>query len=109
MYEKSRNMLNCHIAGFAYCDGLEVIDQLKIGAFVALVAEPDNPYDSEAVAVYFDGVKLGYLPRAVNSAISTLIAFGHADLFEVRISHLDLTAHDEKKLSITVKVVDRRK
>jgi hypothetical protein len=27
MYERSRNLIDCHIAGFTYYDGLEVIDQ----------------------------------------------------------------------------------
>lgn len=29
-----------------------------------LVAEPDNPYDRNAVAVYIEGHKVGHIPRA---------------------------------------------
>jgi len=32
-------------------------------AEVTLVAEPENPYDSEAVAVYVGGHKVGHIPR----------------------------------------------
>lgn len=33
--------------------------------FVAdIVAEPDNPYDEQACAVYIEGSKVGYLPRS---------------------------------------------
>jgi hypothetical protein len=43
MYERSRNLLDCHIAGFNYYDGLDVIDQLKLGTAVTLKSEPENP------------------------------------------------------------------
>jgi hypothetical protein len=32
-------------------------------AEVTLVAEPENPYDSEAVAVFISGHKVGHIPR----------------------------------------------
>lgn len=33
---------------------------LKIGEKIVLVAEPDNPYDTKAIAAYYDYKKLGY-------------------------------------------------
>ncbi|TFG18531.1 MAG: hypothetical protein EU530_09060 [Promethearchaeota archaeon] len=34
-----------------------------------LVPEPENPYDSNAVGVYCNGVQVGYIPRTQNKAI----------------------------------------
>jgi len=59
MYEKSRCLLDCHIAGFTYYDGLEVINELKLGTTVTLKSEPENPHDPGAVAVYRADKKLG--------------------------------------------------
>lgn len=108
MYERSRNLFDCHIAGFAYYDGLDVIEQLVPAAPVALVSEPDNPYDPEAVAVYFGETKLGYVPKAHNSCISSLLYFGHGGIFDAKISSRDLEEHPENQFRIVIKIKDSR-
>lgn len=69
-FEPTRNVQDFHLAAFAYYDGLDVIDQLKPGTPVQLVGEPSNPHDSEAVAIFYQGTKLGYIPSDKNSLIS---------------------------------------
>ena len=73
MYERSRNLLDCHIAGFTYYEGLDVIGELKLGTPVTLKSEPDNPYDPGAVAIYYGETKLGYIPKYKNSYVSNLL------------------------------------
>lgn len=109
MYERSRNLLDCHIAGFTYYDGLEVIDHLTLGAVVTLKSEPENPYDPDAVAVYFEERKLGYVPQAKNSYISQLLYFGYEDSIETRINSCDVAAHPERQFRIVIKLRDNRK
>jgi hypothetical protein len=109
MYERSRNLLDCHIAGFNYYDGIEVIDQLKLGTSVTLKAEADNPHDSEAVAIYFKEVKLGYIPQYKNAYISNLLYFGYADIIEARINSYNLQANHERQFRIVIKLKDNRK
>ena len=58
-YEPPRHIVDFHIAGFAYYDGLDVINELSLGQPVTLMVETDNPYDSEAVAVYYKDKKIG--------------------------------------------------
>ena len=108
MYEKSRNFLDCHVAGFAYYDGLDVIDQLLPGTLVTLESEPDNPYDPEAVAIYFGKTKLGYIPKAKNASISSLLYFGHDTIFEARICSRNLENDPERQFRIVIKLVDNR-
>ena len=108
MFERSRNILDCHIAGFTYYDGLEVIDQLTLGAMVTLKAEPENPYDPDAVAVYFGETKLGYIPRIKNNALSQLLYFGYGDIIEARISSRNLEAIPEVQFRIVIKLKDNR-
>ncbi len=108
MYEKSRNLFDCNIAGFTYYDGLDVIDKLVLGAAVTLVPEPDNPYDPDAVAVYFEKSKLGFIPQTLNGIISSLFYFGHGDIFEAKICSRNLESHMEKQFSIVVKIKDNR-
>ena len=108
MYKRSRNMLDCHIAGFTYHDGLDVIDQLKLGTTVTLKSEPDNPFDANAVAIYYEDTMLGYIPRVANYKVSQLLYFGHVDILEARISCIHHDANPENQFRITVKVKDVR-
>jgi len=108
MYTKSRNLLDCHIAGFAYYDGLDVIDQLRLGTKVSLQSEPENPYDPEAVAIYYKGLKLGYVPRYKNAMLSQLLYFGHGKILQARICSRDLSQHPERQFRIVIRLKDKR-
>lgn len=107
-YQPSRHLLDFHIAGFTYSDGLEVIDELTLGQSVTLVAEPDNPYDAEAVAIYYHDVKLGYVPKDKNSLLSKLLYFGHQDVFDAQIQYVNKETHPERQFRVVVKVRDNR-
>lgn len=60
-YEPSRRLASFHIKGFQYWDGALVLGKLKVGDELELVAESDNPFDPDAIAIYFDDIKLGYI------------------------------------------------
>ena len=108
MYERSRNLMECHLSGFTYYDGLDVIENIKVGAFVSLRSEPDNPYDANAVAVFFEDTKLGYVPQAKNDLVSNLLYFGHGSIVEARISCFNPEAHPGSQLRVVVKLKDNR-
>ena len=48
----------------------------------------DNPFDAEAVALYFKGRKVGYVPSNENSLPFRLMYFAH-DAVEARILQVD--------------------
>lgn len=108
VYEPSRSFLDFHIAGFAHYDGLSVISDLKLGTKVDLMQEPKNPYDPQAVAIYFKGVKLGYIPRDKNGVIFSILYFGHEDIFESYINLFDDDAHPERQFRVLVRIADNR-
>jgi len=107
-YEPSRNLIDFHIAGFGYHEGLSVIEYLKIGAELELRFEPDCPYDPEAVAIYYENTKIGYVPRDKNSDIYKFLYFGHDGLFETVINMVDSDAHPERQFHVAVKIRDAR-
>lgn len=49
---------------------------LKPGSLLSLVREPGNPYDSFAVEIFCEDIKLGYVPRTDNIHISRLLQQG---------------------------------
>jgi len=99
-YEKVY-LLQCFIRGFQYYEGPEIIEEInKIGQ-VELVREPENPYDSNAIAIYFEGKKLGFIPREENTILSTLM---DAELlsFHIEITHIEPEAMDWEKVFVAV-------
>ncbi|WP_343031819.1 HIRAN domain-containing protein [Secundilactobacillus folii] len=107
-YEINRHFLDFHIAGFGYADGLDVIDNLTLGQPVQLVLEPDNPYDPQAIAIYFKDVKLGYVPRYQNDLLSKLLFYGYGELLEARIQMADLQAEPKQQFRVAVRIKDGR-
>ena len=61
------------IAGFQFYDGDHIWDQLSTGDILQLIQEPDNPYDENAVEIYWRNSKLGYLPCVENTAIAQMM------------------------------------
>lgn len=107
-YEPSRLLKSFFIAGFQYWDGASVLGELNVGDKLALVAEPDNPHDSQAVAIRFKGVKLGYVPAEENAMLSTLIYFGHEKAFETVVQQVSLDRSPWHQVRVGVFVVDAR-
>lgn len=52
------------IAGFRHCDGMKISPiQSLMDQEVRFVPEPENEKDRDAIAIYRDKTKLGYVPR----------------------------------------------
>jgi len=108
MYTPSRNILSCHLSGFAHHDGAQVFNRLEIGTPLELEAEPDNPYDGAAISVSYQGKKLGYIPRAHNGMLSQLLFFGHGAILEARVNRVTPDVAPEGQIGIVVSVKDAR-
>ena len=76
------------IAGFQYYDGPHVTAHVEGRCALTLQREPYNPYDRHAVAVYWQGHKVGYIPRGENRVIAKLLDRGET-LETVFAGHLD--------------------
>lgn len=62
------------LAGFRHHAAANLWPALRPGTPLTLTPEQDNPYDPQAVAVYWLGRKLGYLPRSENLVAARLLA-----------------------------------
>ena len=69
-------VLDFAIAGGWFHGLRAALADLAVGERLRLVAEPGNPYDSNAVAVWRGSVKLGYVPRAANAPLAQMLAGG---------------------------------
>ncbi|MFT4096798.1 MAG: HIRAN domain-containing protein [Rhodoblastus sp.] len=69
-------VLDFAVAGGWFHGLRAALSELAVGERLRLVAEPENPYDRNAVAVWRGSVKLGYVPRAANAPLARLLAEG---------------------------------
>jgi hypothetical protein len=67
-------MKSYSIVGMSHRPGAyDILKALEVGETVKLVREPDNEYDSNAVAVWVGGTKVGYIPSKQNKALAAFI------------------------------------
>lgn len=88
------------IAGFQFHEGAAVWSSLRVGAQLTLQREPENTHDRNAVAVYFGGAKVGYIPAAENLALAQMLDRG--EVLEARISNLAETDDPWQRVEVTV-------
>lgn len=61
--------IDTEIVGSYYTGNQDLLSQLPPHANMTLKPEPDNPHNSQAVSVWHQNDKLGYIPRAQNPPI----------------------------------------
>lgn len=107
-FEPSPFLTDFHLGGFAYYDGLDVIDELKLGQKVELAYEANNPHDPQAIAILYKGKKLGHVPSAKNVFLFALIYFGYGNILQARIQMADTQPHPERQFRVVVTIKDNR-
>ena len=109
MYEPSRMISSFYVSGFQRYDGADVLGKLKVGQKLKMVGEPDNPYDPNAIELYYKGAKLGYVPRDDNGMPGMLLYFGHGNVLEARIQQVDPKRSPWHQVRVGLYLADNRK
>lgn len=88
------------LAGFRHHAAPSVWLALRRGAPLTLALETDNPADPDAVAVFWRGRKLGYLPRSENLVAARLL--GRQRRLSARVRSLVPAAEPNARLRLDV-------
>lgn len=107
MYTTSKHLADFNIAGVRYWDAALVLSELKPGLSLKLVLESDNPADPNAVALFWNETKLGYVPRACNTLFAQLLRFGHADVLDCRVLRVDPTQETYEQIHVGIYITDK--
>ncbi|MDX2049239.1 MAG: HIRAN domain-containing protein [Chitinophagaceae bacterium] len=94
-------LLQCFIAGFRYYEGMKLLHNMKEGDLLELVREPANEYDPCAVALHWQGKKIGFIPADINEMLSYLLDADALSLFAV-ITHLEKNAEPWENVAVAV-------
>ena len=78
------------------------IPELKIGTQLRLVRERENGFDPNAVAIYLDDYKLGFVPRSENELIAKFLDLGYSEIFDLRVQRIALDTHPEKQVGVVL-------
>ncbi len=79
---------------------VDLKEQIRVGDKLTMARDFDNVYDPFAVAVFWKGVKIGYLATYENVVIANLLDSGIS--LNVYVSNIDLEANPKNALSIVV-------
>ncbi|WP_434980444.1 HIRAN domain-containing protein [Daejeonia sp. YH14] len=76
-FEEDILALSSIVAGTSYQNLTDIEEKIILNeSKLELKREPKNEYDEFAVAVFFEGHKLGYIPRSKNQTIARLMDAG---------------------------------
>jgi len=98
---------HCYVAGLQYYDALKIWNKLSIGLELEMRTEPENKFDRHAVALYFEEIKLGYLPRSDNRHIAKLLKAGW-NPYEVRIQSIHNNRDMNERLEICIRIIQNK-
>ena len=90
------------LAGFVHYDGRAVWDQMKPGDRLALVREPANVHDPQAIRIEWQGHVLGYLPRRDNADLARQMDLGARP--EARVTRLDKAKNGRHRVAYEISV-----
>ena len=88
------------LAGFRHHEAAGLWDVLRVGDSLELRRELDNPHDARAVAVWWRGRKLGYVPRRENGALAW--GMDRGERVSARISRLESHPNPARRIEFAV-------
>jgi hypothetical protein len=94
-------LLQCFVAGFRHYEGMNLIEIMKEGDLLELVRESNNSYDSCAIALHWQGKKIGFIPASINEMLSFLLDAEALSLFAV-ITHLEKNSQPWENVAVAV-------
>lgn len=104
MKKKKEYLTHFDIAGFTYWDGALAFENLKPGVQLSLKWEEENRHDPQAVALYYDTLKLGYVPKDNNTLIYKILKLQLNCLMAV-VQRADAAKHPEHQVGVVVHLV----
>lgn len=76
-FQKDIFLIEIQVAGTSFRKNIKELEpQLLPGQMYRMVREPDNKYDANAIAIYFEEEKLGYIPAEQNEIMARLMDVG---------------------------------
>lgn len=92
---------HCFLRGFQYYEGPRIFEQLNECGQLEMVREIDNPHDKHAIALYFEGLKIGYIPSISNKTLSVLMDTELLE-FHAEVAKIESNVSDWEKIYVAI-------
>jgi hypothetical protein len=89
------------VAGFRFYRGMELLPMMGVNDPLELRREPENEYDSFAIALYWQEEKIGFLPAANNEMIARLLDAEALPLLAF-ITHINYEVQPWENIAVAV-------
>jgi hypothetical protein len=67
------------VAGTSFCEKLHDLEpQLMPDTILKMLRDPDNKHDEQAIGIYFNQTRIGWVPMEQNEVVSRLMDAGKA-------------------------------
>jgi len=73
MTEEESKKFEFYIAGVQHHESYKCEDSMAVDDFLAMVLEPSNKYDPNAVRLEFRDTMIGYVPARISAEVNALI------------------------------------
>ncbi len=101
--KKNILLIDSSVAGFRYYKGEEIWKRLEPGRRLDLKREPGNQFDYDAVEIYHEKEKIGYIPHSDNMVIAQLMDKG-VDI-KARISGVSESGSPDERVGVAVEMM----
>jgi len=75
------------VVGLQYYNAEDLVGIMKEEEILTMKREPENKFDTRAIAIYYNEHKIGYMAKRHNKIMSKMLDTGHGN-FEAKISYL---------------------
>ncbi|WP_276978885.1 HIRAN domain-containing protein [Flavobacterium filum] len=96
------------VAGFQYYDGIKSLEYMKTGDVLNLIREPENTYDDNAIALYWQNHKIGFVPRDINAVLAALLDAKDLNLI-AEITYLEKNVETWECVAFAISYLKERK
>jgi len=100
------------VAGVKFYDLGICIGEVQVGDNLVIIAEPTNPYDSNAVRLEFasqkrnEQIMVGYVPKTFSASVSAALMVD--DTLEAVVTKVDLSAKTHLQLEVEITSLNDR-
>lgn len=74
---------------------------------VSLVAEPENEHDRNAIAIYWNDLHIGYVPRRRNREVGALLKAGYEDVLFATVTDINLDEYIDRQIVVTLSILGK--
>lgn len=72
-------LLDIVVAGTTFCEQIHELEpNLLPETVLKMIRDPKNEYDELAIGIYYNGMRMGWVPQEMNEVISRLMDAGKA-------------------------------